>query len=227
MHRYTRQMLFAAVAALGVIGSAKASTVGTEPIGLATNDIVGPQTGYFGANLYASGALTIEYTYLGKEAGFDNAFLVLGNTKFDTNTTSPGSTAFETLAAAGQLNFSFYTNLPAGASVANGSNTDIKADLSYTGPNFFVSFYDPTGQTTNLGAYGYGYSGIIALDDGGAGPDKDFDDLVVKFQIMSPGTLMTSAVPEPSTWAMMILGFFGVGFMAYRRKQNWPQLRLA
>jgi PEP-CTERM motif-containing protein len=28
-----------------------------------------------------------------------------------------------------------------------------------------------------------------------------------------------SAVPEPSTWAMMILGFLGVGFMAYRRKQ--------
>jgi hypothetical protein len=28
----------------------------------------------------------------------------------------------------------------------------------------------------------------------------------------------TTAVPEPSTWAMMILGFFGVGFMAYRRR---------
>jgi hypothetical protein len=27
-----------------------------------------------------------------------------------------------------------------------------------------------------------------------------------------------SAVPEPSTWAMMILGFTGLGFMAYRRK---------
>ncbi|MBA2399451.1 MAG: PEPxxWA-CTERM sorting domain-containing protein, partial [Bradyrhizobium sp.] len=27
-----------------------------------------------------------------------------------------------------------------------------------------------------------------------------------------------NAVPEPSTWAMMILGFAGVGFMAYRRK---------
>jgi hypothetical protein len=26
------------------------------------------------------------------------------------------------------------------------------------------------------------------------------------------------SVPEPSTWAMMILGFFGIGFMAYRRK---------
>jgi PEP-CTERM motif len=26
-----------------------------------------------------------------------------------------------------------------------------------------------------------------------------------------------SAVPEPSTWAMMLLGFAGIGFMAYRR----------
>jgi hypothetical protein len=26
------------------------------------------------------------------------------------------------------------------------------------------------------------------------------------------------AVPEPSTWAMMIFGFAGIGFMAYRRK---------
>jgi hypothetical protein len=26
------------------------------------------------------------------------------------------------------------------------------------------------------------------------------------------------AVPEPSTWAMMVLGFVGVGFMAYRRR---------
>jgi PEP-CTERM motif len=28
----------------------------------------------------------------------------------------------------------------------------------------------------------------------------------------------TTSVPEPSTWAMMILGFAGIGFMAYRRK---------
>jgi PEP-CTERM motif len=28
------------------------------------------------------------------------------------------------------------------------------------------------------------------------------------------------AVPEPSTWAMMVLGFLGVGFMAYRRRNQ-------
>jgi PEP-CTERM motif len=32
--------------------------------------------------------------------------------------------------------------------------------------------------------------------------------------------LAVAAVPEPSTWAMMILGFFGVSFMAYRRKRQ-------
>jgi PEP-CTERM motif len=31
---------------------------------------------------------------------------------------------------------------------------------------------------------------------------------------------ITAAVPEPSTWAMMILGFAGIGFMAYRRRNQ-------
>jgi PEP-CTERM motif len=38
---------------------------------------------------------------------------------------------------------------------------------------------------------------------------------------------LTAAVPEPSTWAMMILGFCGLGFMAYRRKQNGTALSVA
>jgi hypothetical protein len=31
---------------------------------------------------------------------------------------------------------------------------------------------------------------------------------------------LTSAVPEPATWAMMILGFAGVGYMNYRRRKQ-------
>ena len=37
---------------------------------------------------------------------------------------------------------------------------------------------------------------------------------------------VSPAVPEPSTWAMMVLGFAGVGFMAYRRKSK-PAFRFA
>jgi hypothetical protein len=41
-------------------------------------------------------------------------------------------------------------------------------------------------------------------------------------------TTVVAGVPEPSTWAMMILGFCGLGFMAYRRKSNnGAALRLA
>jgi hypothetical protein len=36
------------------------------------------------------------------------------------------------------------------------------------------------------------------------------------------GASHVSAVPEPSTWAMMILGFAGIGFMAYRRPIRSP-----
>src|SRR2546430_10646099 len=35
------------------------------------------------------------------------------------------------------------------------------------------------------------------------------------------------AVPEPSTWAMMILGFAGIGFMAYRRSRKSSAMALS
>lgn len=53
------------------------------------------------------------------------------------------------------------------------------------------------------------YDGSLAA----SGNDFAIDDLSI------------AAVPEPSTWAMMIFGFFGVGFMAYRRRGQG--LRLA
>lgn len=35
-----------------------------------------------------------------------------------------------------------------------------------------------------------------------------------------PENFNVSAVPEPSTWAMMILGFCGLGFLTYRRRNQ-------
>ena len=40
------------------------------------------------------------------------------------------------------------------------------------------------------------------------------------------GTLSVAAIPEPATWAMLVLGFAGVGFMAYRRKNKSMNFRL-
>jgi hypothetical protein len=49
----------------------------------------------------------------------------------------------------------------------------------------------------------------------------------LQFDAFASVESFTAAVPEPSTWAMMILGFVGLGFMAYRRKQNGSSFRLA
>jgi hypothetical protein len=60
-----------------------------------------------------------------------------------------------------------------------------------------------------------------------AGPHAFVIDYVEGNGAPSQLTFAVTAVPEASTWGMMILGFFGVGFMAYRRKETGSALRLA
>jgi outer membrane lipase/esterase len=57
----------------------------------------------------------------------------------------------------------------------------------------------------------------------------DDEHLAASAQAIEGNYLYSVAVgtPEPSTWAMMILGFMGVGFMAYRRRSNGPALHVA
>ena len=60
---------------------------------------------------------------------------------------------------------------------------------------------------------------ILSIDPSFASIDPNY---LTDFSItLSPDVQNgISAVPEPSTWAMMILGFCGVGFLAYRRKSK-------
>ena len=96
------------------------------------------------------------------------------------------------------------------------------------GGSAFLSFFRADGSLISditlsglaNGFYGFSREGgvndifgvsIWNADDGGIG----FDNL--KHDVAST---INPAVPEPSTWAMMILGFAGVGLMAYRRKSK-------
>ena len=60
----------------------------------------------------------------------------------------------------------------------------------------------------------------VGVNVGGQSIDTDFISETGNFEFG-----VVSAVPEPSTWAMMVLGFCSLGFMAYRRKSG--TLRLA
>jgi hypothetical protein len=61
-----------------------------------------------------------------------------------------------------------------------------------------------------------------AIADGGTTDTTTPYGLIVAetgVETFGTGTLIAT-VPEPSTWAMMILGFAGLGFMAYRRRKS-------
>jgi hypothetical protein len=52
----------------------------------------------------------------------------------------------------------------------------------------------------------------------------DMDDhsyeLTGRIHLTGVSDTQVAAVPEPATWAMMLMGFAGVGFVAYRRRTN-------
>jgi hypothetical protein len=48
----------------------------------------------------------------------------------------------------------------------------------------------------------------------------DFDLAMSFSNFTVSGSLVSGAVPEPSTWAMMLLGFASLGFAAYRWKHS-------
>ena len=106
---------------------------------------------------------------------------------------------------------------------------------SFTG-DFSLSFALSGNQRTTLGAsttvslggqsytitpidndwhiYTLSFSGVTDgyLSFAGSGPSNQQGNLL--------DSVVLTAVPEPSTWAMMILGFAGVGYLAYRRRNQ-------
>ncbi|MCP3442064.1 PEP-CTERM sorting domain-containing protein [Bradyrhizobium sp. CCGUVB14] len=83
-------------------------------------------------------------------------------------------------------------------------------------------FFDGTGFSLPPGTYstGYTYSFTASfLSSPGHQPAPN------TFSGSGDGPVVT-AVPEPATWAMMALGFLGVGFVSYRRRAG-SSLRLA
>jgi hypothetical protein len=81
----------------------------------------------------------------------------------------------------------------------------------------------------NPGIHGVSTVNFTATANSGVNTLEIFyaDRETVAAELDISANVVLSAVPEPSTWAMMILGFCGLGFMAYRRKQNGSALSVA
>jgi hypothetical protein len=140
----------------------------------------------------------------------------------DTSTSNPNDTLLLTSVSFNLASGGTFNNLE--FNVFGGTATSV---------NFSV--LDNQGDTTNLTGFldnGSGMFGVVGIHNqtiasitiSSINGDLGFLDLR---QIRLDETTVSGAVPEASTWAMLILGFAGIGFMGYRRKSFGTALRLA
>jgi hypothetical protein len=172
---------------------------------------------------------------------------ITGSYTFDTTApnTSPGS---DPNAAFYDSSFAYTVSAGSFTSSGTGFSTTVFYNLVLA-PNVFRDQYRIVEQANGLSINGLTYSGFtldllttsgtanstpLASDALPSTPPviSDFAINQLRFYFDDPnntatgvdyviGSLdsLTEAVPEPSTWAMLLLGFAGLGFMAHRRKR--------
>jgi hypothetical protein len=168
----------------------------------------------------ASSRADVIYTYTG------NVFtmvLPIAETNPYTNTGSVTG-YFELTAALG--NNSNPSITPVAFSFSDGVNTI--TNLNAASSTFVINIDStgpPPGNPTIVSNWyifltGSGYGTITTINDEATDEDCVISGANQACNYSSPGTWAVAAVPEPSTWAMLLIGFAGIGFMAYRRRQN-------
>jgi hypothetical protein len=236
----TIRSLSVAMLVVMVSTTANASTIqlvggssGSIP-GTADNEFIdpglfpGPQMGgYFGSQIWIDAAVpsSITFEFFGAEAGYRNEFNWNGSELFAhtggsttaSSLASPLASFESTILGFALLSFSFDVNSN-NLTLSNGSNPN---DLGgATGaPNFFASC-DPFSGAAGSG--GTSCSSVyLFLDDGGAGPDDNHDDFLVRISTASlnpPGIESVQTVPEPSSLSLAALIGFGLVARRLRRR---------
>lgn len=141
------------------------------------------------------GSQTVTYTYLGQESGFiDKFYNTLSGTQL-LESNPVGTSVSSVVNTVGPLSFKFEGDT--GKFAFNGGHWDKGTSIGLIGTNMLV------GSTTY--AYVLGYN-----DSAGARHLGDWDDFVIG----------VSVVPEPETYAMLLIGLGLVGFSISKQKQR-------
>lgn len=206
--------LLAGLSALAVPAAIQAQTVQVNyPSALAVpanNDFITQLTGLnltryasSGASLVLSSNATIYFEFLGSESGNSDTFTATGlfgnaslneNSSFQNNFGTPIPIGFASFLAGSLTGLLNFTG-----GMASGVGSD--------GFGIFLGPNQTSGQPVSVFYLGY--------DDQINNQDDNHDDFIVRATVLPP-------VPEPATWAMMLVGFAGIGYsMRRRRRTDW------
>jgi hypothetical protein len=106
-------------------------------------------------------------------------------------------------------------------SFINGSANTISPIIKFREPvgslNIGTS-YSPNEYKTNSNPVTFsGFQTKITIVGATAGAPRNFDSIAIN---IFNGTFTFTAIPEPATWAMMLIGFGGIGASMRARRQN-------
>jgi hypothetical protein len=120
-----------------------------------------------------------------------------------------------------------YAYVPTAASNGGGSppSTGFVETAAGTAAGLVAENGDATHNFFNTPGTG-GLSALFQVAEVNAGDIESVFVSGASIGCTGPSCTITTAVPEASTWAMMLLGFAGLGFTAYRRKSK-PALMAA
>jgi hypothetical protein len=143
--------------------------------------------------LVLDGTARVTFTYMLKEAAYTNilAETTAGwNPLFNTASTAIGTESGSVGMGPGLLAFTLKT-LSQALSFANDGQAQGKVSLAFSR------------------IFNNGRSVIVGYDDSGAGPDRDYDDLVARIDV--------APVPLPAAAWLLVAGLGGLGAAARRR----------
>jgi hypothetical protein len=191
-------LIGAGVAAVSMFALAAGAQAGPVNLGFETGDLSGWTASGFAGAVTSYGAFTPAY---GKYLGFIQAGC--GADVYCSLSQTFSLTAGETIK--GVVGFQANDYLP----------YNDYADLNVNGTVLFTSDVAAVGDYGNTGWVPWSYTAASA-----GSYTLTLEVANNLDNALSSGAVLDSAVPEPSTWAMMALGFAGLAFAAARRAKK-------
>jgi hypothetical protein len=209
MRKHIAALAFLSVLATPVAANAAATiTLGSAPTDIADDNSFTADLNSLGLTKFSADVADIVldpnsailFYFLGSESAYDDTFSTVSAPALSFTETTDFTNAFAAPVFLGGALFGpgSLTNL-----LNFSSNLGTDATIGNTGFGLFLSDSFVSGSSVN--------EFVFAYDDQITNPDDDnHDDLIFRAVVTS--------VPEPATWAMMLLGFGAVGAMMRRKR---------